>query len=84
MMTMYLLILAIVERLLYLHVDIMCTYSHGSANRNQNITTVNISTVPRCNDAYLGVKVSLGRNRRSSNSADINNYMNPGGALGAG
>jgi hypothetical protein len=84
MMTRYLLILAIVERLLYLHVDIMCTYSHGSANRNQNITTVNISTVLRCNDAYLSVKVSLGRNRRSSNSADIKNYVNPGGALGAG
>jgi hypothetical protein len=50
MVTRYLLILAIVERLLYLHVGIMCTYSHGSYNRNQSIIAVNICTVPRWNE----------------------------------
>jgi hypothetical protein len=50
MVTRYLQILGIVERLLDLHAGIVCTYSYGRDNHNQSITTVNTSTVPRWNE----------------------------------
>jgi hypothetical protein len=47
MVTRYLQILAIVERLLDLHVGIVYKYSHGSINRSRSIITLDTSTVPR-------------------------------------